>query len=597
VIKEIEFKQTSNIFLNSGIIGLYIYLNKHKKDSNIDYTFDYKLEKDHLKITSDNLFNLLEDVYYKMGKDYYDTSAKKAIDENANAYYSEKENKFYRFPKMYSYGLSGLLTNNAAGKTRIKENTKRIKQLLKNNENEAIIKIFEDYFEKEKLILLQEIYFNEPYTKITRMDFDEKYFNNGDKSCSLTGEKFEKLIEYTCSSPLLAGINNFESFGYSKSRQISWKASYLSKFSPVLSLYMYIDGLDKIVCYFFQSDNLSHTYQLYKNYKLLFLDKLELIENNYMCNFKIIRFDNQNKGDQVIDKNTEFVWQSEILFMLLYTYYRNFFFKKPIEKDEDSDGYEPVNRYDEVPISLIYFRSDSFASTMRPYLFEQFNHYKFIIRFFTYLEKEKKINSQKMWSLLVSLRYIKESEKKSINKYKIERKLRNEILEEVLNIKSIIKNIKLLFYNCFNDLINNEYTGFRDFNLVFIFLSDYEKIIKFGGNESMNEDLQAKAVELGTYIGMGIIHYDSPQKKTDKENNVKGGRKYIISLNKTRTLQQFLDEIVRIKIKYGNFVNEDLLKSIKDDNWEYIKSFCIISALNKLNLELLPKKEDKGESK
>ena len=35
MINTITFNKTSNVFLNSGIIGLYIYLNKYKEENNL----------------------------------------------------------------------------------------------------------------------------------------------------------------------------------------------------------------------------------------------------------------------------------------------------------------------------------------------------------------------------------------------------------------------------------------------------------------------------------------------------------------------------------------------------------------------------------
>lgn len=593
-MNEIFFRKTSNIFLNVGIIGLYIYLEKYKTK----YECELYLEKDYLKVKSDNLLELLEDVYYEMGKDYYDTSNKKQLEEKGNAYFIEKEDRFVRFPKMYSYGLAGLLTNNIAGKTKLKENTKRIKNLQKEGDSNKFINKFREYFDKEGLKLEQQIYFNEPYTKLTRLDFDGKYLENGVSRCSLTGEKYAKLVEYTCTSPLLSGLNNFESFGEGKARQISWKASYLSKFSPVICLYMYIDGLDKIACYFFNSDNLVNTYRLYKKYAEIFLDKNELIDVNYNKNFRLYSFENQRKSeDKKEDYNSEFIWQSEILFVLLYTYYRKFLFNQTIDKQEDSKFSLP-KLLNEIPIHLTYFRADSFTKTMRPYLFEEFNNYKFIMGLFSEIER-KGWDSKKIWNWLMSLKIIKESDKSSQDRLKLERnkrKLRNEILDKILKIDSILVDIKKLFYASYNELISGTFR-YRNYKILIEFTEFYEQIIKHGGNEKMNEEIQAKAIKLGSSIGMSMINFDTAFKKSERETNIKNGRKYIVSLNKSRTLHQFLSEIKRIQVKYGTIVNEDLLKHLDEENWEYVKNFCIISALNKINIELLPEKLKEGDEK
>ncbi len=618
MINTITFNKTSNVFLNSGIIGLYIYLNKYKEENKFDYQF--KLESNKLTVESNNLMSLLEFMYYEMGKEYYDTSNKKQIQEKDKYYFIREPFEAIKFGKMSSFGLSGLITKPPLGPQPLPRNEKNavyFKQIVE-SEKDFANKISKFYFENNLKIKYfdfdengyplsnpnqdkgdSRIFLNEPYTKTTPLPkFDNSYFENGGETCHITGKSFKKLIDPTSTSPFLSGLMNFESYGSNKSRKISWEALYLSRFSPVLALYIYTEGLNKIVCYFFQSDNLINTYRLYNTYKSLFLTKIELIENSYMMNFKILTFDSQKKESEVFDKTNDFVWQNEILFILLYSFYKSFLFNQNNENFDNENDFEPPKRCDELPVSLIYFRSDSFASTMRPQLFEEFNNYKFIISLFRYFEEneEIKLDSKKMLNFLQWLKYIKESEKSSANKYSIERKIRNQILKNILSIKSILEDVKILFYNCFSDLISDaKKLWYKDYNLIFNITKYYEKIILFGGNKNMNEELQEKAIKLGTSIGMGIINYDSPQKKSDKEMNVKGGRKYVISLNKTRTLQQFLDEIIRIQTRYGMVVSEDLLKGINENNWEYIRSFCIIKTLSILNSELQFKKQENNE--
>ena len=79
MINRIEFNQTGNILLNSGIIGLDIYLDKYRKNNSLNpIEFKSELYKDKLIIESESLYQLLEQVYYLMGKDIYDTSGKRA---------------------------------------------------------------------------------------------------------------------------------------------------------------------------------------------------------------------------------------------------------------------------------------------------------------------------------------------------------------------------------------------------------------------------------------------------------------------------------------------------------------------------------------
>ncbi len=82
MITEIEFKRTSNIFIKAGIIALYQYLKIFKEDNSLDYDYSYFLDKDSLHVKCENLFSLLEDIYYYMGREIYDTSGKKSEEDS-----------------------------------------------------------------------------------------------------------------------------------------------------------------------------------------------------------------------------------------------------------------------------------------------------------------------------------------------------------------------------------------------------------------------------------------------------------------------------------------------------------------------------------
>lgn len=132
----IEFKRTAHTMLNNGIIGVYNYLKKAEKEGRFDFEFKYELTDNKLQIECKELCTLLEELYYWMGKDYYDTyttKQQKQVDEfkGCNIYVDIENEKGFPFPKIYTYGLTHLLTNNAAGKPRNKNNLIRIKNLEK----------------------------------------------------------------------------------------------------------------------------------------------------------------------------------------------------------------------------------------------------------------------------------------------------------------------------------------------------------------------------------------------------------------------------------------------------------------------------------
>lgn len=562
-INKIEFNLTSNIFLNSGIVALEHYLNEFKDKTELKYEFE--LSSDKLIVKCDNLLKLLEDVYYYMGKEIYDTITEKQRQTLENAYYDTKKKEFVRFPKMKTYGLAALLTNDPAPKTKNKDNTKRIEKFK--DSNPELVEQFKIFFKKNDLVLLKQLYFNEPYTKINRLEFKQDYLKNGDKTCSLTGEKFVKLEDSQCISPFISGLCNFNSNLISEDKGISWKAKYLSLFSPKLSFFTYTGGLDSIIVYFLNSTNLIDLKNLF-NLKL-HKDSIQLIQSDYRSNFRIYNWASEH------DTTNDYTEQNEFLFMLIYTFYKIILVKN-IDIQQKPQEWNPFeeSEFKLIPISIISFKADKYASTMRPNTFEYYNNFKFIIRLIYSFERNNIIFKD----LLSNLKFLKPSFRTNKNKYRLERQLRNRVLGKFLNLKSVIDEIEILFYDCFKYKMSNEYIPYKDYNNLTKFLIEYEKIIKFGGNIKMNKELQEKSINLGKSIGQGILNAGD-----DRLSNAKGGRSYLISLRKARTLQQFLSEINRMQFKYNLGISNDILNGINEQNFIYVKQFSLISALNQIN--------------
>lgn len=127
-MKEIKFNRTSNIFLNAGIIALHWYLEHRQKE--LDIVYKHKLGTDSLTIYSEDLFKLLEDVYYMMGRDVYDTSGKKARGK-VEKYYFTKDQEPVPFFKMKTYGLGELITNDPTPTAGKHGELKKFEKLLK----------------------------------------------------------------------------------------------------------------------------------------------------------------------------------------------------------------------------------------------------------------------------------------------------------------------------------------------------------------------------------------------------------------------------------------------------------------------------------
>jgi hypothetical protein len=102
----------------------------------------------------------------------------------------------------------------------------------------------------------------------------------------------------------------------------------------------------------------------------------------------------------------------------------------------------------------------------------------------------------------------------------------------------------------------------------------------------MNKEIQEMAINLGASIGFDIINLEGANKRDNKRDNAKNGRKYLIGVSKSRTLSGFLEAIERIQNKYKATVKKDLLIQINEENFRYIKQFVTISALNIINSTL-----------
>lgn len=603
MINKIEFKRTSNIFLNSGIVSLDYYLEKFKKETEIKYQLF--LDEDKLVIEAEKLLLLLEDVYYYMGKEIYDTSGKKAREEANKYYFIKNPFKAEKFPKMKTYGLASLITNDPQPFPKKENDAEYFKNLII-KDNEFAKKIAEFYRHNRIDLKHYEItdgkirenknqkkgdsriFLNSPYIKITKLEIDKVYFEGGKNKCYLTGESYKKLVDTQCTSPFFSGINNFNSHLSHDDKKICWKAMYLSRFSPKLSFHTYTGGLNTIMVYMFNTDNLLNLKKLFNRNSDIYKNKIELIETSYSSSFRIDNFSKKK------DMSKDYTEKNEYLFMLIYTFYKKLLEENNVDIESTSHGWDPFaeTEFAKIPISLISIRSDKFASTMRPDSFEEINNFKWIIRLITHFEK----NHIGIYNVLQSLKLIKPSERKSQDSYRLERQVRNNVLGKIIKAKSILPEIETLFYDCFRYRIAGEYIGFKSYKDLLQMLSIYEKITNYGGNENMNETLQQRAINLGKSIGQGILNYENPGDYTKKKLNAKGGRSYIISLKKARTLPQFFDEIIRIQTKYGVSVSNDILVGINQQNFIIIKQFCIISALNQINAVLnLKKKEVENE--
>jgi hypothetical protein len=578
ILSEITFRRTSNVFLNTGIVALYDYL----LEAALEYqNLEVHFSPDMLTLRGEKWYEVLEEIYYRMGREVYDTVTEKQLQNKENVYYLEKDDEFVRFPRIKTYGLTELLTNDIYGTTPNKENQPKISNLR--NQRPDLAQKIETYFSENKLELASYVYLNEPYTKITRLEkASSEHFSYGKNICYLTGEGFVKLVDNTSASPFLSGLTNFNSYLSGTDKRISWKAMYLSRFAPKYCFYRYASGLDTIYCYLFEADNLENLRDFIHNNRGIFMDKVQLLAASYMTNFNLPSF-TAKKGEehQLADKN-DFSEVHETRFMLIYAIYRQLLFSKNIEAptELDIDALSEVFGSKNIPVSLVSFKADKFSSTLRPNYFEQFNHFKFTVRLIAHLERLG-VNFQ---SLLQSLVFQHRSvrSKKYNEKIRAARRLRNSVLDKVMKGQSILPEFERLFFWCYlylnsSDEKDRSEARYKNFRTLSDFLTFYEPVLYKKMEKESLTSLQTRAANLGYAIGNAILEHP---------DGVKSARRYIIHLHKARNAQDFREALIRIMKKYMNGVANDLLyaEELNDDQrFVFIKQFAVIAALNKIN--------------
>ena len=579
-MKRIEFPFFNNVFLDNGIVGLYKFL---KENANLEIGVHFGLEEKKLWVQHDELFETLERVYYAMGSKVYDTYTAKQKDEAGNLYFELDDEKqkvvnVEPFPKMNTYGFTELLTNNAQGVTTKEDNTRKFTAIEK--ESPGLAQQIQQAFENRKLKMLSKIYFDEPYTKLTRLEKPTKaHFEEGKQVCYLTGQKRKKLVDAQNISPFFSGLTNFNSLLSNSDKKISWEAMYLSRFAAVTCLYQYPNKLrEALNVYFIYSDNLANLdYLLHHRFMGLVKDEDSLKLSEYVANFPLNENDKTHLG-----KANDFIGINESLFYLVYSMYKNF-----LQSGRLIDRTNLRHMMREKPIGVVAIRAEAFASTMRPRHFEYLTHFSFVTELIYELEKEG-VN----WRYVVqSLKILKPSLQSNQKRYEMERQFRNDVLGQILKAKSILKEMEGFFNDCYGYLLDTlndpqKNIGFKRYNDLVEFIQKYESLI----NPKIMEDkeLQEKAIKMGAQIGQGILSYgENPDRKT----NARQGRKYIIALRKANQFDRFLHELGRIQGRFTLTLSRDFLNNIDEGRFNWARQFIIISALNQINAELSPKQK------
>lgn len=624
-MQRIFFSYSGNVFLDNGAVALYHYLQQAARlteHENLKFLQAYGLcenehfglvtstseAQEHLWIEHPQLFELLEELYYAMGREVYDTYTFKQQNQGGNLYFASSGEVISKFPKMKTYGFTELLTNDAQGGTRYKSNTRKIKDIEK-KDPVLFTKLKQGFLDNE-ISMLKKAYFNEPYTKITWLDTPTAaHFAPGPNRCYLTGEGVKKLVEAQNISPFLSSsMSMFNSALSTSDKKVSWKALYLSRFAAAACLYQYPNKLrEALNVYFLHADSLEHLHTVVS-------DRLYRgIQNGFgveQMREEKIEFQRNFRASEALGKPGDFVGVHEMLFVVLYSL-REQVLRAELPEHEttavattepaEEEWLDPTEmlfpKALRGPLSLHFIRAEKFSKTMRPKVFDKLFNFHYAIGLIGHLQQQK----IPLRAALQGLKVLKPSQRNAANAFQQEWQLRERVLGRMLQGQSILADIELLFYDCYGYLLDGandpkNSLGWKHYPALLRLTESYEKLT----NSHIMEQsvLQERAIKLGAQIGQGILNYQDKGSEKDKvsssqrQANAKQGRKYVVALRKARRYPDFLEQLNRVQMRYGLLVSRELLDSLTEAEFPWVKQFILLSALNQLNSELNPKKTE-----
>jgi hypothetical protein len=566
-MNRLEIPYFHNVMLDNGTVALHRYLVRNRNELKMqDYECSFVADNQ-LVIQSDKLFELLEEVYYLMGREIYDTYTNKQRDEAGNLYFVQnKETLTYQafpFAKMNTYGLTELLTNNAQGTTVLESNTRKIANIEK--DDPVLANQIKAAFEKKGIKLLSKVYFEEPYTKITRLEKPElAHFIEGKYQCTFTGLSRKKVVDAQNTSAFLSGISSFNSFLSNSDKKVSWLAMYLSRFAAANCLYVYeIPQRERIMAYLFHANNLQNLSSLWWSNRVGTLDIDTLRISGFMRNFEVQpAFSSKSFDLQLTNDN---------LLGILYTLQRRAL-TEPVSFANDplDDDVSTAKNY-----SLMSFRADAFASTKRPNRTEYIDDLTPLLRFINFIEEQGLV-----WKdILDSLKIIKPSLESNKKSNRLEREFREMLLGKIFKIQPIHGDMADFFVDCFAYKLDGQNT-YRSYNDLLKFTTYYENK-RTMDNQELKQRRDA-AIALGKSIGIAIINWSKNDGQApDQKANAKQGRKFVIVLRKARTFDKFMEAITRLqsRFQFGISIDEKL-DLLTDENFKEYRDFAIIQATN-----------------
>jgi len=573
IMTELTFVKTSDPLQSAGLATILEYI-----DNNLQGKVEYQIHGNEVTITSDDVGYYLNEAFLRICGDYYDTSTNKQEQNKDGVYYDDKKDRFTRYIKVKPIGYAQLINNSkpvaldGVSKVKLSENKELLTHLIESGKlNEVEDKKTEgnkkttyqvvfDGCENDKVNYSNVVIDPEKNLLINGRNstipfLGELRINKGKKTCSLCGEKYEATFQAVKFSPFLGGENagkNFVSM-MKNAEATCWKCAFLNRLSVGKFLYYSeIKGTkdQKLFCFSFCVDSLEgllevNNHFLPSGFMLSYQQRKEI---DFRSNFMLFNESEGFKGCYHFH---------EIMLALLYTVHQKFVLSTPVDKELSKFLGESLY----YNASVFYVFARKFGSGLRPQTSGLYTDLNYVFRLLD-LMNVNGIDLRKLYYAAIDY---------SINEGRIDKKYdlsvvsRDKLAEAILKKRPAISIWETILCRNPNSISN----------YVVDFVRLYETFINYGGNMSITDELRDRALKLGASIGMAAA----------KDKNPKIGKAKIIQLRKARNLNTYLDIVISLQSRYDIVISKELLEGVSSKNFEYIRQFSVIQALNVFNYQ------------
>jgi hypothetical protein len=548
------FPKINHFWIDSGILGLYEMARQTATD---DMPVAIDLRDDGVAFTGTvpDLETFFDRTYRRLLNEYYNLSTQRQKEENAGFYYDTERKVFERFPKIKTRGVAGLVSNAARSYRPTQSEVKYEKSAKHTNpytekpgkllpaEYADVQDAFDRFLAETGLkaeasgLLIDGP--NTVYPKIQDFRLGRKPAKGACFICGRPSTSFGTISGTVC--PTITGpegVLSFNTCGGSPDK-VCWQCDFIAKFAPVNGFYL-VTPEKTFHLYFPYSPSLLAMYAAWRS-----LQGMKIADQNHIKNFDI------RLGHY-------FQRPYELFFAFLYSLYSIVLVGRQAkglgEEDEEDDFYEHCDlSAPSAQVDFYVLHSEALGKSQMPKMIWPFRESVYVFRLFDRLEEEG-IRIKRAMHTLIDFGQTKHENKTLA---------RNRICERMLTKQPIVDLVERHVFS----ISRSEPT--RIGALVRMTIA-YEKIIR---SDPMQQELIDTAVSLGRTIGYSLT------------TKGKKGKSELFRLRKARTMEDFLNEVNRLQMRYDTVVTEDLYGKGEEigANFAEFKQFAMIAALNMVN--------------